>query len=61
MHQQLAQLVSYQDVLIVMPGNCFSRGTGNDIVLGAGCDAGPESSIEALARQVYAVPEPGGL
>ena len=49
------------DVLIVMPGNCFSRGTGADIVLGGGCDAGPEPAITALPRPLTVTPEPGGL
>ncbi len=47
------------DVLDVASGNCFSRGTGADVVLGAGCDAGPEPAFAPLPRQV--VPEPGGL
>jgi len=48
------------DVLISMPGNCFSRGTGADIVLGAGCDAGPDPVIAPLSRTTD-TPEPGGL
>ncbi len=49
------------DVLINMPGNCFSRGPGNDIVLGGGCDAGPEPVFAPLPRPVAETPEPGGL
>ena len=48
------------DVLISMPGNCFSRGTGADIVLGGGCDAGPEPAIAPLPRPTAETPEPGG-
>jgi hypothetical protein len=49
------------DVLTSMPGNCFSTGTGNDIVLGAGCNAGPEPAFAPLPRPVSQTPEPGGL
>jgi len=49
------------DVLINKPGNCFSRGPGNDIVLGGGCDAGPEPVFAPLPRPVAETPEPGGL
>jgi Ca2+-binding RTX toxin-like protein len=49
------------DVLILQIGNCFSRGTGSDVVIGGGCDAGPEPVIAPLPRQVAPVPEPGGL
>lgn len=49
------------DVLISMAGNCFSRGTGADIVLGGGCDAGPEPTIAPLPRESAETPEPGGL
>jgi RTX calcium-binding nonapeptide repeat (4 copies) len=49
------------DVLVSMPGNCFSRGTGADIVLGAGCDAGPEPVISPLPRQIAETPEPDGF
>ena len=48
-------------MLISMPGNCFSRGTGNDVVLGGGCDAGPEPAIAPLPRQMAEAPEPAGL
>jgi hypothetical protein len=49
------------DVLVSTPGNCFSRGTGADIVLGAGCDAGPEPLVVPLPRETAATPEPGGF
>ena len=49
------------DVIISMPGNCFSRGPGSDVVLGGGCDAGPEPMIAPLPRQIAETPEPGGL
>ena len=49
------------DVIVSMPGNCFSRGTGADVVLGAGCDAGPEPAIAPLPRPMAQTPEPGGL
>lgn len=49
------------DVLINMRGNCFSRGTGADVVLGGGCDAGPEPAFSPLPRQIAQAPEPGGL
>jgi Ca2+-binding RTX toxin-like protein len=50
------------DVLALSPGNCFSRGTGADVVLGSGCDAGPEPQFAPLPRQAAdAAPEPGGL
>lgn len=47
------------DVLINMAGNCFSRGPGNDIVLGGGCDAGSEPVFVPLPRQAADAPEPG--
>jgi Ca2+-binding RTX toxin-like protein len=47
------------DVIINMAGNCFSRGTGNDVVLGGGCDAGPEPVFVPLPRQAADAPEPG--
>ena len=49
------------DVLTVMAGNCFSRGTGSDIVLGGGCDAGPEPAFAPLPREIVPTPEPNGL
>jgi hypothetical protein len=49
------------DVLTLSSGNCFSRGTGADLVLGGGCDAGPEPTFTPLPRQTVATPEPGGL
>jgi len=49
------------DVLISMTGNCFSRGTGADIVLGGGCDAGPEPVITPLPRPAAEAPEPSSL
>ena len=49
------------DVLINMPGNCFSRGAGNDVVLGGGCDAGPEPVITPLPRPATDAPEPSEL
>ncbi|HEY1242552.1 MAG TPA: hypothetical protein VGF16_18450 [Bryobacteraceae bacterium] len=52
---------SGDDVITNMPGNCFSRGTGADVVLGGGCDAGPEPAFAPLPRQAVATPEPGGL
>ena len=49
------------DVLTVMSGNCFSRGSGTDVVLGAGCDAGLEPAFAPLPREVVPTPEPDGL
>ena len=49
------------DVLTVFAGNCFSRGTGLDVVLGAGCDAGAEPAFSPLPRETAATPEPGGI
>jgi hypothetical protein len=49
------------DLLVSEPGNCFSRGTGLDVVLGGGCDAGPEPSFALPQRQFAATPEPAGL
>jgi hypothetical protein len=49
------------DALTLATGNCFSRGTGADVVIGGGCDAGPEPSITPLPRPAAATPEPGGL
>jgi RTX calcium-binding nonapeptide repeat (4 copies) len=49
------------DLLISAPGNCFSRGTGLDVVLGGGCDAGPEPAFAPLPRPLAETPEPGGL
>jgi Ca2+-binding RTX toxin-like protein len=49
------------DILVIKDGNCFSRGTGLDIVIGAGCDAGPEPSFELPQRPLAAAPEPDGL
>jgi hypothetical protein len=49
------------DVLISMAGNCFSRGTGSDVVLGGGSDAGPEPAFAPLPRETVVTPEPGGL
>lgn len=52
---------SGDDVITSMPGNCFSTGTGSDLVLGAGCGAGSEPAFAPLSRQGVATPEPGGL
>lgn len=49
------------DILISKTGNCFSRGTGADVVLGAGCDAGPDPTISPLPRATADAPEPGGI
>ena len=49
------------DILIITAGNCFSRGTGLDVVIGGGCDAGPEPSFALPQRQFAATPEPAGL
>jgi hypothetical protein len=49
------------DVLISMPGNCFSTGTGADIVFGGGCNAGPEPALAPLPRPAADTPEPGEL
>jgi hypothetical protein len=49
------------DVLTLFAGNCFSRGTGADVVIGGGCNAGPEPSIAPLPRPTADTPEPGGL
>jgi hypothetical protein len=49
------------DIIVNKPGNCFSRGTGLDIVIGGGCDAGPEPSFTLPQRQFAATPEPAGL
>ena len=52
---------SGDDVLTLAAGNCFSRGTGADVVIGGGCDAGPEPSFAPLPRPAADTPEPGGL
>jgi Ca2+-binding RTX toxin-like protein len=49
------------DILVVASGNCFSRGAGLDVVIGGGCDAGPEPSFTLPQRQFAATPEPAGL
>jgi Ca2+-binding RTX toxin-like protein len=49
------------DILIGAHGNCSSRGTGLDIVIEGGCDAGPEPTFALPQRQCAATPEPGGL
>jgi RTX calcium-binding nonapeptide repeat (4 copies) len=49
------------DVITNFSGNCFSRGTGADIVLGGGCDAGPEPAFAPLPRPLAGVPEPVGF
>ena len=49
------------DVLTLFTGNCFSRGTGADVVIGGGCNAGPDPSIAPLPRPTADTPEPGGL
>jgi len=48
------------DLLIGMAGNCVSPGVGADIVIGGGCNAGPEPTITPLPRTASEAPEPGG-
>lgn len=43
------------DVLTSMPGNCFSRGTGADIVLGGGCGEGVKPKEIAIFGRTEAV------
>jgi Ca2+-binding RTX toxin-like protein len=49
------------DIIISTPGNCFSRGTGLDIFIGAGCDAGTEPVFAPLPRSIAETPEPREL
>jgi len=48
------------DILIGMAGNCVSSGTGADVVIGGGCNPGPEPTITPLPRTASEAPEPGG-